>query len=289
MPRRFPRLLCLAALLCASVAPTAHGTDRPLVEATTERPTRGAIRPPLALTNFVIGRLDKDDVELLDDCLTEYRLKPANYSRLLNTVRVRASADRDLWFVRPANNPYCGALYGAHLFRYFLVEERKSRRGGRFRFVFQSGGDEFKVYAGQRHGLNDIEATGCWAGGCRTARMAFDGRRYRPVLCTELSLTGPKDVTRRRRCGSDDWSDIQGSGLIRISATKPWSFSVGSVHPDTTAGLLPPQRAGLPGCPLATKLRSPAGRSRRCGCAAPVRGRRRRSCRRRSCRSGRRR
>jgi hypothetical protein len=215
MPRRPLRLLCLAALLCAGVGRTAHGSDRPLIEASTERATRGATRPPFPLTSFIVGRLDKDDVELLDDCLTESGMKRADYSRLLSTVRIRASADRNLWFVRPAAQPYCNPLYGAHLFRYFLVEERKSRRIGRFRVVFQNGGDGFKVYARQRHGLNDIEATGCWAGGCRTARMAFDGRRYHPVFCTQLSfIDGPKEVVKRRGCGSDGWSDIQASALI---------------------------------------------------------------------------
>jgi hypothetical protein len=125
---------------------------------------------------------------------------------------------RNLWFVRPALQPFCTALYDAYSIRYFLIEEQLSPSPPRYRLLFQDNGDAFAVYPRQGHGLNDIEATGCIATGCRSERMSFDGREYQPALCTSQTWNGNQEVTKIRRCGSDDGEDDQASGLIGSSA-----------------------------------------------------------------------
>jgi len=172
---------------------------------------KGEVRPSKELVRALLGVIDKDDVEELHDCLSQQGLKRAGYAALLRAVRIDAGGGRNLWFVRPALEPYCQALYGAHLFRYFWIEEKPPGSPKRYRLLFQNGGDGFAVYAKQSHGLNDIEATGCIVDECRSARMSFDGRGYRPVRCT-CTLLGPPEVTKVRRCGSD-FRDDQSSGF----------------------------------------------------------------------------
>jgi hypothetical protein len=151
-----------------------------------------------------MGSLERDDVRMIGECLTEQGLAPRNYGTLLRAVRIRAGPGRRLWFVRPALTPWCHALYGAHLFRYFLVEERLGRAPRRYRVVFRGIGDFFAVYPRLSHGLNDIEPTGCVAFECRTSRMAYDGAGYRPIRCTRTTWPNGREVTRPRRCEAAD-------------------------------------------------------------------------------------
>lgn len=197
----------------------AMAAEKPLLSVGAEMSAPGEVRPSKDLARVVLGAIDKDDIDQLDDCLVEQGLKRADYASLLRAVRVSAGVSRNLWFVRPALNPYCHALYGAHLYRYFWIEEDLSGPRTNYRLLFKNGGDAFVVYPTQSHGLNDIEATGCIARGCRSARMSFDGREYRTVLCTETTFDSPgREVTMQRRCDSDSWRNDQASGLANQSA-----------------------------------------------------------------------
>jgi hypothetical protein len=207
----------LLACLCVAIAQPAFAADEPLLKVGTETPAPGERRPSEELVRVVVGAIQKDEIEQLDDCLSEQGFERADYASLLRAVKINAGTGGNLWFVRPARKPYCLALYGAHLFRYFWIEEQQSTSGVRYRLLFQNGGDVFAVYQQQSHGLNDIEATGCIASECRSARMSFDGRQYRPVRCTRTTYGGGREVTKERRCGSDEWRDDQASGFARPS------------------------------------------------------------------------
>ncbi len=202
--------------LAAAGASPPSAVEKPILKSSTEQSTPAGVRPSRLLARAVLGMMDKDAVRLVDDCIDEQGLKPGNYAALLSAVRIHNKAGRTLWFVRPALNRYCMGFYGAHLFRYFLFEEIGPPASPRYHILFQNGGDRFAVYSRLSHGLNDFEATGCISSGCRSARFSFDGHQYGAVLCTRTSFDeqGRERVTRRR-CGSDDWSDIQSSGLIR--------------------------------------------------------------------------
>src|SRR5262249_7687459 len=186
----------------------------PLFKATTETPAPGEIRPSKALVRVVLGAVDKRDVELLDECLAEKGLKPGDYASLLRAIKVPAGAGHNLWFGRPALQPFCPALSGAHAFQYFWIEEQRSGAQPQYRIRFQNGGDAFAVYPQRSHGLNDIEATGCIASGCRIARLSFDGREYRTVRCSRSTWEDDREVIKPRRCGSDDGRDDQASGFV---------------------------------------------------------------------------
>jgi hypothetical protein len=202
------------SVLLNAIALPACGSDKPLLTAGTETPLPGETRPSPQLVRIVFNAINKRDIKMLDDCVSDQGLKPADYASLLRAVRISAGAGHNLWFVRPALEPYCQALYGAHLFRYFLADEQLSASRPHYRLLFQNGGDSFDIYPQQSHGLNDIEATGCIAIECRSVRMSFDGRAYRPVRCTRTTWNDKQqEVTEQRRCGSDDWRDDQSSGF----------------------------------------------------------------------------
>lgn len=196
----------ILTILLSAGSPAA-AAERPLFTAYSEhpeRPRQRQVRPAPALVRLVLRAVDSNDVRLLDTCIAEQRLRPGDYGSLLRAVRIRAGPDRLLWFVRPVlRPPYCPALYGAHLFRYFLFEERTAGARPRYRLVFQNGGDYFAVYRRLHRGLNDIEATSCTVGDCWTVRMAYDGMRYRPSRCSHTAVNRGQEVTRPRRCEPD--------------------------------------------------------------------------------------
>ena len=196
-------------------APPDTGSDiKPLFRVGTETAAPGETRPSQDLVRVVLDAIDKEDVDQLDECLSEEGLRPADYASLLNATKIIASTNVNLWFVRPAIKPYYHDLYGAHLFRYFWIEEQHSDSAHKFRLLLYNAGDFFAVYARQSHGLNDIEATGCTAQECRSERMAFDGGEYQTVQCSWMDWDDQgREITHARRCGSDDWRDDQASGL----------------------------------------------------------------------------
>ena len=205
-------LAALVALCFETIVRPVLAEERPLLSAATERSSPGEVRPSGDLVRVVLGSIDKDDIQQLDECLSDEGRPPADFASLLSAVKIPLGAGHTLWFVRPTLRPYCFGLYGAHSFRYFFIEEQRAEP--HYRLLFQNGGDFFRVYRQQSHGLNDIEATGCIASECSSARMSFDGREYRPVRCTVTTWDDRRrEVTTSRRCASDGWRDDQSSGF----------------------------------------------------------------------------
>ena len=207
------RLALLMISVCAIVARPALADNKPLLEAGSEISTPGEVRPSAALVRVVLGAIDRNDLRVFNECLAERGFKRADYASLLLAVKVDAGAGRNLWFVRTAHEPYCGALYGMHGFQYFWIEEQLSGARPRYRLRFLGGGDFFTVYPEQSHGLNDIEAAGCIATGCRSARMSFDGQKYQTVRCGRTTFDDGREIKKERPCGSDGWRDDQESGF----------------------------------------------------------------------------
>jgi hypothetical protein len=201
------------AAVCPPAVLSAAAEDKPILEASTETPSPGAILPPADLVRVVLDVAGKDIKVELDECLAEEGFKNGDYAPLLRAVKVSADGARTLWFVRPALKPWCQALYGAHLFQYFWIEERSPNAEPRYIVRYHGGGDAFAIYRRQSHGLNDIEPTGCIATECRSARMAFDGAEYKPVRCSVTKFKDGVGETKERPCKFDGW-DNQSSGLL---------------------------------------------------------------------------
>jgi hypothetical protein len=135
------------------------------------------------------------------------RLQPRDYKALMLAWAYPTPGHR-LHVVR-ATAKYCGVFYGERDFAYYLVDERRGGGPPSFNLVLANRGDRMKVLSKVTNGLNEIEAAGCDDRGCRIARMAFDGRRYRPVQCEETIVRGKREERRPRRCGSDAFPDDQ--------------------------------------------------------------------------------
>ena len=165
--------------------------------------------PPVA--NLVIGTLDPTRRAQLDACVSAQNLQPRNYRGLLLAWYHPTVPGHRLHVVR-ASEKFCAPFYGTHDFAYYLIDE--SSNGGRtsFRLVLQNRGDRLSVLPTVSNGLNDIQTAGCDTHGCRIARMAFDGRSYRPVQCEATEIRGKTEVRRPRRCGSDSGRDDQLAG-----------------------------------------------------------------------------
>ena len=187
--------IAIVVLAILGFGESASAEEKPIMRAATEIVTPGEVQPAPALAQKVLDALDSDDRAQLADCIAEKGLKPADYSALLRAVRVR-----NLWFVRPALEPYCFALYGAHLFRYFLFEEQASSQGEKYRLVFKSAGDFFAIYPHVTNGLNDIEATGCTAAECESERLVYDGAQYQAARCNRTEWRNGKEITEPTSC-----------------------------------------------------------------------------------------
>jgi hypothetical protein len=195
------RGLLLLLLLAAGGA--ARAQDRPILTIDTETADAGYVRPKPSLTSIVVRSLEPLDSQALDGCLSDDGLPRHDYGALLRARGFRGQRGRTLWIVRPALAPYCQALYGAHLFRYFVIEEQ-TRSVPHVRLLLSGGGDGISIYPRIRHGLNDIEQTGCDATQCWSTRSGFDGHRYRAVGCSHATSEHGREIDRPARCPPSD-------------------------------------------------------------------------------------
>lgn len=213
------RRVLFAILLCAIVLPAwADGTL--LFGAGDEEatPAPGEIRPFPQLVSVVLEAAGKSGVEQLDGCISDDGLKPGDYASLMRAVPINAGAAHRLWFIRGAQDHLCEFFFGADNFHYLLIDEQLSMSPPGYRLLFRNSSSFFDVYARQSHGLNDIESGFCIAGGCESARLSFDGRIYRPVLCTSGTFNhNAQEVTKPQPCTPDNWGVSGASGLIDLS------------------------------------------------------------------------
>lgn len=205
MPRALTLLAAMALLFLAiSFSPPASASDiltlpgKVILREATDHPAKGGYRPDRLLSNFILRQIEADDRFNLDTCLAEKGIRPRDYQSLLRAVDLPTKTRSTLTFVRPALEPYCGALYGAHLFRYFLVETTRHGRFVRHRLLLASGGDFFEARQAIHHGLPDFVTMGI-GGGAFLTENHYDGHNYRMVSCWEVTAaTGGR--LRRVKC-----------------------------------------------------------------------------------------
>ncbi len=188
-------------------AAQAQPAAQPLLELHAKVVSWGLVMPIPPVARVVLGTLSKPQLAQLDDCLRQQRLQPRDYRALMLAWAYPTPGHR-LHVVR-ASPKYCGVFYGTRDFAYYLVDERRGGGPPSFNLVLANRGDRMSILPKVTNGLNEIEAAGCNDSGCRIARMAFDGRRYRPVQCEETTIRGKSETRRPRRCGSDSFPDDQ--------------------------------------------------------------------------------
>jgi hypothetical protein len=196
----------------AGFAPSVSSPSRlrprpaPVLRSATQLEPPGEARPALALVDLVLRKIPSYR-PALDACLAAQGLKQGDYPALFRSVRIAASPKTDLYFIRPPVAPYCQALYGTHLFRYFLLSGRVEGRAPRFDVVFEGAGDRLEIEPQVTSGLNDIVTTDCNAAFCWVARWTFDGASYNRTRCfkdwgrtrTDVRCSDGADLPRRSR------------------------------------------------------------------------------------------
>ncbi|MCW7541017.1 YdcF family protein [Aquabacterium sp. A7-Y] len=161
-----------------------------ILSASTEVPTAGEETAPPALVDTVLEASDPADRDGIQECLSEFGIAKRHVNRLFRSVRLPSTEpNQTLYFVRPALKPYCMTFYGAHLFRYWLVEERRGPHRIRRTVRYFGAGDAFAVLPTQHAKMYDIEDTGCTASTCDVIRSEFDGSRYVATRCTQWRNT----------------------------------------------------------------------------------------------------
>ncbi len=196
------RPACRGAALCllAATAMAAPAAPRPpVLQAATETGTPGEVEPPAAAVDAMLKAADPADVALLRQCLRESGIPAQRRASLfLWTPLPATSSHEQVYFMRPAREPYCVAFYGAHVFRFWLMVERS---GQPYQVRHAGAGDAFEAQANLSHGRHDIAETNCTASGCATRWYRFNGVRYHAYRCTQTSDDGRNgEKTRDYRC-----------------------------------------------------------------------------------------
>lgn len=175
----------------------------PILKASTEIVSAGEKTPPPSLIDALLASVDEDDSASFSECLKGPKLKRSQRHLLFRAVQLPTSKNSEvLYFVRPSLEPYCGTFYGAHLFRYWLVLETAPSI---YRILYAGAGDSFEVMSSRHGGYFDIQQTNCWAGGCRSAKLQYNGKEYIASSCTEVTFNEDgSESTRDVPCSATD-------------------------------------------------------------------------------------
>jgi hypothetical protein len=125
--------------------------------------------------------LYEDDGEPMDEtlqaCLNdpEHRGVPLE-KRFVSVPLPLIAQQPQMYFVRPALDPFCMYFYGAHTFTYWIVQEVPSASGPVFTAAVMDGADFVTVLPSHHEGLYDLKTGVCTAAQCtyRTHQRSGD-------------------------------------------------------------------------------------------------------------------
>ena len=129
--------------------------------------------------------LYEDDGEPMDEtlqaCLNdpEHRGEPLE-KRFVSVPLPLIEQHPQMYFVRPALDPFCMYFYGAHTFTYWIVQEVPSASGPVFTAAVMDGADFVTVLPSHHEGLYDLETGVCTAAQCtyRTRERSGDAFKF---------------------------------------------------------------------------------------------------------------
>ncbi len=160
----------------------------PLSSYTVEHNAQQVVAPK-GMLQFILDALP-DDSQILKKCITENNQKTDSFSKYFIVSKANLTKNpNETYFVRPALEPYCMALYGAHLFRYWFVKVDTTHSDLTFTLVLQGGGDGIAVLADETNGYKDISSVSHTAIELYTRIYQFNGTQYESVSCTLENLS----------------------------------------------------------------------------------------------------
>ena len=174
----------IAALLLAAGVGAALAAPRDtLFESSTEESTAGWSHIPERLAHALIASGDATDRQLVDDTIRDDELTH-NDAQFFRAKAMRVALNGPpTRFVRPPDKPYHQVFYGAHIFRFWLVDAHD-------RIVFASGADGFAVLKSSHDGMHDLRVSQCHGGYCHDTRFEFAHGKYAGASCTTTVIDG---------------------------------------------------------------------------------------------------
>lgn len=190
--------LTLAALSLAFVHAQgiAETSEILLSQSTESESLPGSVAPERAMIKSILSSYDKEDQitfrEMLNECVTDK--KQPQHQFFLKKKLPSLEEGTAVYFVRPSVKPYCGVFYGAHLFQFWLVNEKN-------KVIYAGGADGVTIFKTIHNGMYDIEVMHGGGWGFSETKMEFDGYKYKPVVCKETRLDKRgREVTKRVNC-----------------------------------------------------------------------------------------
>jgi hypothetical protein len=173
-----------------------------ILSAGAETTTAGESVPPDAVVKAIISSTDQDDIESLTECMADLKIPKGAYRSLFRSVSLpNTNNDEELYFLRPALEPYCHTFYGAHLFRFWLIAGDKRATPETYKVRYAGAGDDFQVLPSTSNGNYHIAETNCSGWRCLTVFMKFDGEKYVPFRCIEKTdRENGSEVEREVQC-----------------------------------------------------------------------------------------
>lgn len=152
----------------------------PVFESTTEKLGAGMVVPPQAMLDAIWPGFSPEELAMVDECRTDQAL-PA--SRAPEYFRMASlPPDGRLVFVRGALEPYCNALYGAHVFTFWLLQ-RTDAEPPRYRLLLSASADDAALLPSARADGLDLLLTHCTGYGCDRALSEWTGEGWRRTRC----------------------------------------------------------------------------------------------------------
>ena len=176
----------ISFFFCLSFVLVQVSNAAPVLSAGAETTIAGESVPPEAVVQAIISSAKQDDIDSLTECMADLKIPKGAYQSLFRSVLLpNTNNEEELYFVRPALEPYCQTFYGAHLFRFWLIAGAKDATPKTYKVRYAGRGDDFEVLPSTSNGKYDIAETNCTAWRCLTVFMKFDGEKYVPFHCIE--------------------------------------------------------------------------------------------------------
>lgn len=177
-------------IVCFSIASGAFANqdvDVRVFQSQTEDRTTGWAVPKEKLATSLVTFSDLNT--LANDCIQVNGLDK-NFRQFLVSKALFLSKNRSKFlFVRPSSELYCGAFYGAHIFHFWIVDQKQ-------RVIFSASADEFEAMESSHEGMRDLLVSSCHCGYCYRTTMMFSRGAYTKASCHTTELQTNKTVPR---------------------------------------------------------------------------------------------
>jgi hypothetical protein len=126
--------------------------------------------------------ISEDDRVLVTDAIADEGLSK-NYRQFFRSKRIRLSpSEPPAYFIRPAKEPYYPVFYGAHTFRFWVVNVKG-------KVLLSGSADSVSVLNSIHDGMRDIMFTQCRSGTCYDTAEVYVNGEYQSGSISVRSIS----------------------------------------------------------------------------------------------------